>query len=475
MATKESRPNDAAKAASEEPADLQPSESGYRITELHVSNVLRLVAIDVTPPDDYVEVVGDNAQGKTSTLNAIESVLVGAKAFPDEFVHRGKREGKIDARLEAVEPDEDELPAFRVKRRVSGKGGMKIELTRPDGAPIARPQEFLDKLIGKITFDPLEFLRDKTKRVATMLQITELEDKLEANRLERKELFDKRTLVSRSLRDKQGALKELPVPKNAPDELVDTAQLVANRAAANADLEARKAHDTVLEGLLEEESASKDGVERQETLVADLEAQLANQREVLERKRSEYGAAVDNRTAKQGEILKLDPVNLFEEIVAKFDDQLANAGELNARFETARQYREKAQEVDDAEKEKEELSELIEALDNERNELFENADYPVEGMRFGEDDLTIDGLPFTQRSDAEKLRISMEIAAATNPQIRVILLRRANDLDNNALEVVKAFAKEKRFQIWAEKIHPSDAPAIVLEEGEAVSGTAVSS
>jgi len=481
MTENESSENSAAETPPEA-ATLVPALCGYRVTELHFSNVLRVVVVNVTPPEDYVEVTGDNGNGKTSTLKAIEALLRGPKAFPPDIVHRGKREAKmigtfeaIDELVELIDAEGNEiLPAFKINRRVSPRGAMKLELTRPDGTPIPRPQEFLDKLIAAISFDPLEFLRDKKKRVEAMLKITNLEKPLEVIALKRKELFDRRTLVSREVRDKEGALKELPIPKNAPDAAVDTAQLVQLRKNATERLAQRETVDTELVALkLEEERI--EGVAKVAALeIGELENMLRLKKDILVKAQTAYGVAVERRVAKYNEILKLDNVEVFQAAVDAIDKDLSDAGELNARFESARQYREKAKELDAKRNEKVEVSDGIGELDADKLQLFEAADYPVEGMRFGEDDLTIDGLPFEQESDAARLRISMEIAAAISPLVRLILLRRANDLDDNALAVVKAFAKEKRFQIWAEKIHASEAPAIILEDGEAVGGTAVS-
>uniref|UniRef100_A0A6M3J9A7 Putative ATPase domain containing protein n=1 Tax=viral metagenome TaxID=1070528 RepID=A0A6M3J9A7_9ZZZZ len=438
---------------------------GFRITELRASNVLRLVAIDITPPQDIVEVAGNNGQGKTSTLKAIEAVLRGAKAFPPRLVRDGQREARIDV----------DLGDFKVRRCVSPSGGMTVEIIRnEDGAKIDRPQEFLDSLIGRITFDPLDFLRDKKRRVETMLQITELEEPLDVIALKRKEEFEKRTLAKRLLRDKQGALKELPTPKNAPDAEVDTAELVARRRIAQKALDDRLAKDKALADLEAAEDSKLSAISAVEIEIARLvEIEIARLEEQLEKAQWAYEVAVDARVRKAGEILALDKIEVFELALREIDQTIETAGDQNKRFANAKSYRDQAKAVDTLEREVEVMTETIDGLDAEKLRLFEEAGYPVAGLKFGEDDLTLDGIPFEQCSDALQLRTSMEIAAATNPHIRVILLRRANDLDDQALEAVKGFAKERRFQIWLERIHPSDDASIILEEGEAIGGKAV--
>lgn len=449
---------------SEPPVEI-PTD-GFRITELRSANVLRLVAIDITPPQDVVEVAGNNGQGKTSTLKSIEAALRGAKAFPPRMVRDGEREARIDL----------DLGDFEIRRRVSPSGGMKVEVIRSkDGAKIDRPQEFLDNLIGRITFDPLDFLQDKKRRVDTMLQITDLEEPLDVLALRRKEEFDKRTLARRSLRDKQGALKELPTPRNAPDAEVDTAELVAKRRVAQKALDERLAEDLAFAELERAEAEKLELVKEQEASVKRLEDDLAHARDTLTQRQSAYGVAVDHRVRKGGQVLALEKVEFFELAVRQIDQTIETAGDQNKRFAAAASYREKAKEVDELETSIDVMTHKIRDLDYEKVRLFEEADYPVEGLRFGEDDLTLDGIPFEQCSDALQLRTSMEIAAATNPHVRVILLRRANDLDDQAIETVKTFAQERRFQVWIERVHPSEDASIILEEGEAIGGKAVAS
>ena len=67
---------------------------------------------------------------------------------------------------------------------------------------------------------------------------------------------------------------------------------------------------------------------------------------------------------------------------------------------------------------------------------------PVEGLGFGAGIVTFNGLPFDQASTAEQLRVSVAIAMAANPKLRVLRIKHGNDLDaDNLAARIRAFAR----------------------------------
>jgi hypothetical protein len=76
------------------------------------------------------------------------------------------------------------------------------------------------------------------------------------------------------------------------------------------------------------------------------------------------------------------------------------------------------------------------------------------------------GLPFEQGSDAEQLRVSISIAMASNPKLRVIRIRDGSLLDENGLKLVAELAHEKDYQIWIERVDTTGSIGIVMEDGE---------
>lgn len=118
-------------------------------------------------------------------------------------------------------------------------------------------------------------------------------------------------------------------------------------------------------------------------------------------------------------------------------------------------------------------SDGIEKIDNEKENLLTSAPFPVPGLGFSEDGVTFDGIPFEQLAGAQQIQISMAVAMALNPQVRVVLIDDASLLDRDHFAVVKDMAKENGFQVWCGIIGNPDGANVVFEQGVAVAGSAV--
>ena len=95
-----------------------------------------------------------------------------------------------------------------------------------------------------------------------------------------------------------------------------------------------------------------------------------------------------------------------------------------------------------------------------------SAKMPVEGLSFCNGVVTYNGLPYDQASDAERLRVSVAIAMATNPKLRVILVRNGSLLDEKGIRMLADLAQEKDYQIWLERVDSTGKVGVVLVDGE---------
>ena len=115
-----------------------------RVIELIAKNFKRIKVVRIRPEGPLVPIVGRNAQGKTSVLDAIWAALGGGHAVPGEPIRRGRSKAEIKLTL-------DDL----IVTRKFTHAGSKLEVTTREGSPIKSPQGVLDKLCGSLTFDPL--------------------------------------------------------------------------------------------------------------------------------------------------------------------------------------------------------------------------------------------------------------------------------------------------------------------------------
>ena len=115
------------------------------------------------------------------------------------------------------------------------------------------------------------------------------------------------------------------------------------------------------------------------------------------------------------------------------------------------------------------MSVRILRLKSEREETILGVDMPVEGLGFDDAGrITFGGIPLDQASGAQKLRISMGIAMAAAPELRIIRITDGSLLDSKSLEVIRATAAKKDYQVWIESVDETGKIGVVIEDGEVV-------
>jgi hypothetical protein len=79
--------------------------------------------------------------------------------------------------------------------------------------------------------------------------------------------------------------------------------------------------------------------------------------------------------------------------------------------------------------------------------------------------VTLNGIPLGQASAAEQLRVSVALAMAANPKLRVLRILDGSLLDTESLAIIGELAKENDFQAWIEVVDESGKVGIVIEDG----------
>ena len=179
-----------------------------RIVRLTAENVKRLKAVEIQPNGDVVVIAGRNGQGKTSVLDSIWFALGGGAA--QKGTQRPIRDGEEQAQVTL------DLGDLVVTRTWKGDKSV-LTVGTQDGATYNSPQTLLDKLIGRLSFDPLAFTQqDERSQLATLLDLVELPFDPDELAAKRKTLYDQRTEVGREIKALEGQLVGLPEASNLP-------------------------------------------------------------------------------------------------------------------------------------------------------------------------------------------------------------------------------------------------------------------
>jgi DNA repair exonuclease SbcCD ATPase subunit len=399
-----------------------------KIIRLESTNYKRLKAVEIVPDPDgnLVIVAGKNGQGKTSILDSITAALggVNGKTTPKPI-----RDG--EDRAEIVLETEDLI----VTRKFTASGPTLLVKSH-DGAVYPKGQAKLDDLLGRLSLDPLAFtqLSDRDQ-LATLLDLVDLPFDIDKLAAERKEVFERRTDANRKVKELTARAAEyISRPADLPDEEISVSALVA------AYREGQELNDRIAE--------ADRAVVALQARVEKLRAELAVAQDALDNA-SDYSAKAPA------------PVDL--EAIEK---QVNNAEEINAAVRHHKVGEKVRADLTIAEQEAAELTEAIAEIDKQKADGLAAAVFPIDDLGFDDTGVTYRGVPFKQASGAEQLRVSLAMAIALNPKLRVIRIADGSLLDSDNLALVESIAREHDFQVWIEMVGDGDGRGIVIEDGQ---------
>ncbi len=434
------------------------SESNGGIVRLEIENTKRIEAVLIEPdPDGSLVIVGGmNGAGKTSVLDAIMMALAGMKNAPLKPVREGTKTSKI-----TVETND-----LIICRTTSAKTGRsQLVVTAKDGKRLTSPQAILDNLVGALSFDPLVFIRMEAKKQAEELRVLVGLDFSGLDE-QRAVLYEDRTVAGREVKRIKGALESLPRHKVEDDEV--------DIAAVSEEMQKRQMQNAGNDKVRERLKASRDGeaqaAEYLKVKQGDVDQAVRELKYAQEKLEKTKGYSVHAAT-ELGK--KKEAVEAYEVQVGRLEDldlsdlqaKMASAEEHNAKVRENERHREMKAEMHAAERRREGFSTKIDKLDEEREQTLAAAEFPVEGLGFDENGVTMKGFPFEQASDAEKLRVSVAMGLALNPKLKVILVRDGSLLDDKSMVLVREMAKEANAQVWMERVGEGEECSVIIEDG----------
>jgi len=342
-----------------------------------------------------------------------------------------------------------DLGELVVRRTFTASGGGQLVVQNREGARFQSPQSMLDALVGRLTFDPLAFAREKPSRQAEILrELVGLDlAPLDARRAE---LYAERTTGNKRATSLRACFEAMPRHEQAPAEPVDVGELADQRKPAQATNQENERQRQAL-------VAARETFAARESRVAHLRAQLAQAEEAAR----SSGEAVQNLEASVGKLQDVDTAALLE--------QIRGAEAINRQVRENHQRDAVAADHAVAERQSGELTVQIEGVDQQKAAAIAGARMPVEGLGFDAAGVvTLNGLPLEQASAAERLRVSVAIGLTMNPRLRVLLIRDASLLDRESMRLVADMARKAGAQLWVERVEVDEQTTVLIEDGQVV-------
>lgn len=467
-----------------------------KIVALEVENFKRIAAVHIRPDGNLVQITGRNGQGKSSVLDAIWMAIeykAGSREMPAP-IKTGESFARILVDLGEIVIKRNFTAELDDAGNPTSDYTTKLYVEAASGARFPSPQTMLDALFGTLSFDPLEFTRMDSKKQFDTLRGFVPHFDFEKFKRDHDEDYARRTKFNQLADQERGAAGVIVVPKDTPTELIDIDALITKLKEAgelNLNIERREANRREAATTIQ---AYKDEIANADTRITDaigsLRSNADSQIQLLQIQMRQLQIQIDGIKAEtvkavcatterheqwlkerraeteqlEAELKSAEPLPErvdTEAILAEIEEarkvNLNVAKYLDKRVHEvqARRYEEEAKNL---------TAQITKRID-EKNAAIAASSIPVEGLGFGDDQILLRGVPFSQGSDAERLRASVQIAIAMNPKLRVIRIRDGSLLDENGLALICEMAEADNMQIWIERVDSSGAIGFVIQDG----------
>lgn len=421
------------------------------LIELRATNFKKLKAVRIRVDGSVIQITGPNDAGKTSVLDAFAAAVGGKSFTPKNPIRKGELKAEVFADLDSI----------RVTRRwwrdtPDGKISSEVAVVNRDGSKPKQPQTTLDRLRGTdIAFDPIEFMRmpakeqfDVLKRLVPGVDFDDIAKR-------RRELFDKRTQAGRDRDREKGAADAIHVPAQTPLKLVDIAEVLA-------ELREGTEANAVLARTREARARAEREIEQGQNEVDAMRIEIRE----LTKRADQLDATI---AAAQKKLTDAKP--LGEDFdTDNLQQKIATAEATNANVRLLHQQDQHRIKFEDHAAAYAQLTKDIDALDDEKNRAVEMAKLPVPNMSFGDDEILMNGVSFSDASKAHQIRACTAIAMAMKPKLKVILIRDGSLLDKESMKALAEIVSANKFVTLIERVAVDGGPVgVVIEDGEVVS------
>ena len=430
---------------------------GMTIKRLELRNFQAIKDFSADFTGDVYLVKGENEVGKSTILKSIVCLLTGER---DAVLRNGEKNGFAkmviggDGKEYTVElrfTENDPRGTISIK----AKDGMR-----------STNVSMLRTILNYRNFDAEEFARwsetaegrRKQIQVVMGLMPPEIANRIKTIDAEVLQTKEARKSVNANVKYKETELESIKAQLSDGDtetytEPIDLTVLMqeSNKAA-----EQRAKAENVKMQMTSLESELANIPKERERLAADLE----RAKKAYEDAKAFYNRSIENVAAQEIEIK--DKIGKAEQWLSEYDAQpkedaaekLAAAQNHNAKCNIVKMFHAKQNEVDAERTKADKLNADLDAYAKERAELVAAAKFPIDGLSFGEDGLTLNDVPFVvgKVSDSQIMEVAAKLVIASNPTVNIFRIGRGESLGAKRLQSIVNLAKENGFQGFIEQV-----------------------
>ena len=406
-----------------------------KINSFELENVKRIKAVQLEPSEKGLTIIGgDNAQGKTSVLDAIAWALGGNKYKPSKPTREGS---SVPAALKIVLSN-----GIIVERK--GKAGA-LKVTDPSG--LKGTQGLLDSFINEFALDLPKFMHmnDKDKS-ATLLKVIGVGDQLDELEQKEKAFYQNRTETGRIKDRKKKAYENMPVFEEAPEALLDIKELLTQQQK------------------IQKVNADNERI-RQEAKNKAMNASYLKQK--LDDIEKEYQKAKEasEKAFMEAEEASAELDSLIDIDTSSIEEQISSIEEINSKVRANFERKKAYKEYEELQSEYDDYTAALNDVKEQKVKLLDNADLPLEGLSVEEGRLTYLGQNWDNMSGSQQLKVATAICKAINPKCGFVLLDKLEQMDMKTLNEFGSWLEKEGLQAIATRVSQGDECSVIIEDG----------
>lgn len=410
-----------------------------KVKRLDVKNLKKIISATLEFAEDQpvIRISGKNSQGKTSLLTALWGAIGGKTAVTERgqdagnLVREGEKKAEVQVTLAGLSKE------VRVQWSVTQAGTEQLNVWSSDGSKVGRKE--LSALLSQYTIDPLSFVSlTKSQQYDEVCRLCGIDVTSEKAAIEnaKREL----SLANDIARRAPQVIAQSPdcMPRIDTTAIKSRIQLAHTIAQSIAQVRQRKA-------------VAKSNIEQIDNEIVRLEATILS----LKNKRATLAQAITEVEPQEinveNELKALSDAEASNRLVDEYERiQAQNKIALKAQEEATQ----KRAAVADAEK--------------KFREKVSSTKLPIPGLTIDEQDgISVEGKPFGNLSSSEQIIFATRLAAAANPELRVINIKDGSLLDEDMMASLAQVAEDEGMQIFIERVG-EEKDSIIIRDGEVV-------
>lgn len=433
-----------------------------KIKRIKITNFKTIGSLDENLNGSNVFLLGDNEQGKSTVLEAIQAAFGDTSLAYEDSIKWGELVGNVQ-----VYTDSDgNQYRFEVKMK-KGRERPIIEVTYPDGKK-SNKISTIGSLVGEIKFDAEKFVELASTNAGRRKQVDivkgflpdEVQEALKTyeNRIE--EHYGKRTEINRDIKYYQSKLEKNDIDTDFMSKYAVKKDVAALQEklddAVIQNSEYEKVFKATEELLIEQDNVfngKRIELYKIDNEIEKLEAKIA----ALKEEKVKFAADCDLQYKHIAEEITNnqkwldDYVPVDEETIKK---EILEASDFNSNVVKVEDFREILKHKTMLEDKANDLTAIIELSKQEIENTIRTIDLPVKGLKFDDEQLYWNDVPVNPQtlSTSQIMELGILMKMSLNPNAKVVLVERAESLGKKKLEGLLDVAKKYGWQLIMEKV-----------------------